>query len=57
MQNISFLIYFASIIHLKREPVGLGIEMRAVMEATPGVEPRSTDLQAVDVDLFILRIS
>jgi len=27
------------------------------MEATPGVEPRSTDLQAVDVDLFITWIS
>ena len=23
------------------------------LEATPGVEPRSTDLQAVDVDFFI----
>ena len=27
---------------------------RNLLEATPGVEPRSTDLQAVDVDLFIL---
>ena len=26
---------------------------RNYLEATPGVEPRSTDLQAVDVNLFI----